>query len=375
MVVLIFITAIVLLVIARHSSDKTLGILAAFIMMFLLVVGNHTNLDWENYAEGYSVELDGHPTEWLYFVLRSWSKSVFGLSYEWFRFFLSLLAFLFMFFAINKYIDTKNEYFCDILLLYIMFPFFWSIPVNRNFIGFAFFLFSVRYLSVFSIRNVLLYLFFIILAGGIQASFLLCILFLAVYALNNDGIISKLFKIGIAALFAVTFFPDSFLGPVQDYMTLIGDDRLRYVEEVQTKYGYFVAIFKQLLLFFAARYGYNIVKQYSNVSKTDASYRFIKTVYLLTIVAFVFCPLYRIQANFTRMINNIIPLIYIQYACVMTVLHKEHGFLLRKRLLKRYSSIVVVIAAFFMILLIIPHWEDIYLPALTDNWILNLIIP
>ena len=387
MIILIFITTIIAILLSREASNKSVGIYAGFVMMILLVSGNHTNLDWENYEAGYKYKLDGHPTEWLYYLLRLWSNDILGLSYYWFRLWLTFFAFIILYFSVRRYIDNKNKYFCDFLILFILFPFFWEIPVHRNFVGFTIFMFSVRFLEEVSIKNLLYYLGFLILAGGIQSSFLLCVFFLLVFTLQKDNLLSRIVKIGILLFFSITFFPDSFLSPVQKFMIHFGDDRLKYVEEVQTRYGYLLSIFKQFIVFCTAWYGYFIVNKHGNISDRDYKYKLIKTIYLLTFIAFIFCPLYRLQGNFTRMINNIVPLLYLEYACVMTLLYgskkyelmtllygsKKYEF--KKIYSSRYTMIIYILSIYFLILLIGSHWSDIFIPALKDNWIIDSTLP
>ncbi len=370
-----FVLTILFLIVSRNQNNKIIGIFAAFLMIVVFIAGNHTNLDYDNYSAGYENLLEGHVLEWGYLTLSAFCNKSLHLSYDYFRLLITFIATAILFLSLRGYLSKYNKYTCDLCLLFIIFPFFWDIPVHRNFLGFPFLVLSLRFLDSFNLKNFILFVGAILLAASFQVSYLLYLPLSLIYLLKNKK--TKWLKGGIFVLFALTFMPGSVLSFMQDMMTSMGDDRMKYVDKVYTKYGYLLNIAEQSFVFIVARYGYKLAQQDLHYKEND-EYRLklfsiIETIYYISMIGFAYCCLYRIQGNFVRLLFNQIPLVYIQYACLKTILSKNSNKMIcHKR--NVYTLLVYIYAVFFFFMVFISHWDDIILPAFSDNWIIDYLI-
>lgn len=371
MVALFFIFAIICLLLFKNSKYNKYFFLLALSMIIILISGNYTNLDYDNYEATYSDQLEGHLLEWGYGGLRQLCNNVLNINYLWFRLLVTTLSSVVLAYGVSNYIPFKSPYYGEFLLLFILFPFFWDIPVHRNYLGFAFFIFSIKYLAVYNIRNLISFLVCILLAASFQAAYLFYIPLIVIYLLRQNNKKAKVIQMMIVALLLLTFIPNSILGLMQNYIQQLGDDRLRYVDSVQTRYGYILNIFQQFIIFSVAKYGYKEVNK--NITEFDNNdnllYHYIETIFYISMVGFAYCSLYRIQGNFTRLLINQVPLVYIEYACVMILLKKNKNNY-KNRL---FSNIIWLYALFFFLQKLYPHMEDIIMPALSDNWFIENI--
>lgn len=374
MIVIYFVISILILLVSRNVENKRIGIFVAFLLIVIIISGNYTNLDYDNYASTYDNQLDGHILEWGYGIFSVFCYNILHVDYGVFRLLITGIACMFFYLGINRYISNTNKYFCDIILLFIIFPFFWDIPVHRNFLGFTFLVFSLRFLEANRFKNILFFFITIILAASFQSLYYFYLPLCLVYFLRNGK--SKWIKIGVFVFFILTFMPGSVISILQNYIEIFGDDRMRYVEGVSTRHGFLLNIAEQAIVFIAARYGYQLALYNKNNvnSKTEKEmFGLIEAVYFISMLGFAYCSLYRIQGNFVRLLYNQIPLVYLQYACVKTLIGNNCDASVINKY-NAYSKLVYIYSIFFYCLVLISHWEDIVQPAFTNNWIIELFV-
>lgn len=369
MIVLFFIIAIIFLLLNYRGKANLFWIIYALSVLTVLNAGNDTNLDWANYNESYYLYDLGHNTEWLYIALKTFSNVKLGLSYEYFRLFITSIAFVLFFFSIKYYIPIKSKYFSQIILLFIIFPFFLNIPIHRNFLSSMVLMFSLRYLDRFSLKNLILFLLTIFVASGIQFTFIAYIILIIVYLLRDNPKVQSVYKYVIFLSLLLMLMPDNIISLVQGIMSSVGEDRNNYTEEIGTRYGYIVFFAEQMLMYLIARNGYKslLESQIPNCYLKD----FVETAMLVTFVCIVFCPLYRVQGNFARLLNNQILIIYLQYGCVSMLSQKYN---LHSKGISQYKIQVWAFSFFFLAyVLLLSHTDDIILRALKDNWIFRFM--
>lgn len=341
-----------------------------YIMFIVFISANYTNLDYENYEATYSNLLVGHTTEWLYTLLRVFFLLKIKCSYDIFRLIITTLGVILFKISIDRYLKN-NKYYYTFLILFLIFPFFWDIPVHRNFLASTLLFFSLRFLEHSSLKNILLFIFTIICAAGIQASFLLYLPLSFVFILKSHekfNLSKKIIYVLIFITFLATFTPGFILSHLQKYLVESGDDRLNYIETIQTNYGYLQSMVEQLSLFYIGHYAYKYIckkGERDHIKNTD--FKIIEISYYIFIVCIMFCPFYRIQGNFVRLLYNQVPILFLQYACILPYCTNNRTVLMFLR------PAVWGICIILSLLVFIPHWNDIILPAFTNNWIIELL--
>lgn len=376
MMVVLFIISMIALLYSTQLKNKSVGIIIAFVFMIILISGDYTNLDYENYIARYNPEVEGNSLEWGFAKLILLFYNTLGIkNYDIFRLITTTLAIFIFYFSINRYISNKNKYFCDIILLFIISPFFWESPVHRNFLSATIFMFSIRFLESYNIKNLIFFVLSIILASSIQTSFYFYMIFVLVYFLRNKKN-SKWIKTFIILLFILTLMPGMIMRTIQSEFINIDDNRGYYWDAISTRYGYILFIAEQFIIFYVARYGYKLTManiKNVNTEKKQSYIGLIESVYYMSILSFSFCVLYRIQANFVRLLINQIPLIYLQYACVKTLIGNHCNICVVNKY-NSYTKLIFCFAILFFILILSNHWNDIITPEFTHNWIIEAIL-
>lgn len=373
MLLFLYISSILsLLFFQKYRFFRGISIFYALIVCCIFIAGNHTNLDYENYAVMYDVFDEGHNNEWLYRLLRLVGVVYLRIDYDHFRLLMTVLILFVLYKSVLHYFPIFEEYLCSFFALFMIFPLIWDILVYRNFCSFVIFVHALRYLEKYSIKNLILYTLCILLAAGIQFSFIVYLLLVSVYWLKNRSSIKKITLVIAMLSSVVTFLPAVLLDYVQKIMFALSENRTSYTSEIGTRYGFVLFWVYQLLYFGLAKYGKNfkdlIICDMFLIESEHRLSHIVDLVYYISIVLFIFCPLYRIQGNFTRLLFNAIPLLYLQYFAVKQLAKNNISY--RSKLVKYKWFIVSVAVLFFIMSVGLKRWEDIIVPAFSDNWIL-----
>ena len=358
----------------RNQQKYLIAVAVAF--MIILIAGNYTNLDYANYQESYSrvLSYSSHAKEWLYSFLKEISYSKLGLNYDIFRLLLTAAGCTIMTLAFSKHI----KYLAPVLMLFLVFPFCYYSTIFRNFLGACLFFYATYFLKELNTRNAVLYGAFIVLASGIHYLFAVYFVFYLCYFMDKTKIQKRIITFAAIASFIIALLPSTLISVAQNGLRLLGDDnRAFYMQSVATHHGYILWWGFQFIFFGIAYYAYKTTRDlqiHSDNEFVQHQIQMVRVVYNMSMISFLFCALYRLQGDFSRLLLNQLPLLFLQYECTREVVRSTANTDAIKNVLRlKWFVIGFAILYFVEIFIVNGLWDAVFMEMMRHNWILELL--
>lgn len=224
-------------------------------------------------------------------------------------------------------------------------------------------IYSIRYLIQDSKYSNLKYLSWNIVAIFIHSS---AILYLPLVFINKNN--KKLIKAVVLFSFLfsiIIFFNGNEIPFIQDIIRLFSDNEyiLSWFDK-KTEYGFFLFWGMHFFSFFMTSISRRIVlKNTVNLESTDV--KFVNLVYWISVIGFIWFPFYMVSIEFTRLMRNLFLLNYISF----TIANKALSV---SRIESKVFYNIFIFAytlCFFIIQIYTPHFEDVVLRILENNYL------
>lgn len=379
----VFITSIVLLLLTPFLKMKQRNRICILVMFVyaILIAGSYTNIDYSNYKLSYDMGTTfvAHEKEWLYHLLKVVSITYLKLDYNGFRLLLAIPSIL-LFASTCKRYTKSYEY---VLILYMIFPLFFDVTAIRNFAAMTILLFSVRYLEEYNIKNAVKFVACMVFASGMHILFTAFFILVVVYFANKSKFVKSVLIAATIAGFIVALMPSSLVSVVSTLLSFVNDDRTSKFIGIATRYGYLLWWGFQIIFVLITSFGKRTMDSLQLITPSNVTEekrvarqkRLVNVVYIISITALLFCPLYRIQANFTRLLKNILPLLYLQCVCVNDLIRCSinSSAVQNRKLL--FNSSVVLFAMLYACEIFFAEglWNSMVIETLSHNWIIEAI--
>lgn len=367
-IIFIFIGIIIISIFYATLYKQKREVCIATILLTILIVlmgGNSDNIDYTIYYNMYNSTFFNKDIG--FGALINISKFI-GLDINYFRLMISIIGLLLIHKSLIKVTSQKYYFF---YLIYFIYPFLFDVVQVRNFLAMSIFIFATTFLIENRLKNKLIYILLIICAASIQKVALVYLLVILVIDFEGN---KKIYKYGL--LFIIVFsiilglnksltlnFITSLAGRYTSVLTGV-DNYL----SVNTNYGWIISWFQQIMNFFIIAQ----IKKCSNLEScviTNEQKRYIKLIYNINLLMFVFLPLYVLDENFTRIFRNVMPLNWIAL-CVVTGQRRMKS-ILRTKSITRYQLIKLISMLFAILLFCLmarDYWESIIINIFTKNW-------
>ena len=350
----------------NNKFDDYLG-LVIMVVLTIIMAHNKNNLDYANYAESYYKLSNLKGAEFCYFVLQYIGRSA-GLSFECFRILIYVIGMFVLWIAIHKIIKQTWIFYS----LYFLFPFFLDVIEIRNYLGLTIFVYAFTILVSGGVLYKIKFVFFILVAAGFHNVYLVFLPF--IFFVNEGCSNYKKIILSVATLLSIIlmlFLPDLTLKFINwCYKIIKGEivegDRTNYLSDIHTRYGYLLILFEQIATFVISYLELQVVsrvpiEEQSIIDRKQK--KFIEIVFWLNFYAFIFCPLYRIHGQFTRIMQNIMLLTHIAFVATLNV-SKNHKSSQLKLIIFSYCLYVLF---FFLYVIIYTHFNDIFIQIFTNK--------
>ena len=151
------------IIVKRRKDGRilTLSFVFLFIILWILIGFNFKNPDYEYYENLFSRATQGvsyHAVETGFWYIVKFAAKI-GVSYSLFLKIYTLIALLLISSSIIKYTEKPSL----VLVLYMCYPFLLDVAQIRHFMAISIFTFSVRYLESYSKKNLIKYIFLIVI--------------------------------------------------------------------------------------------------------------------------------------------------------------------------------------------------------------------
>ena len=199
------------------------------------------------------------------------------------------------------------------LLFYFCYPFILDIAQIRHFMAVAIFIFSIRYLEEFSIKNLIKYCMLVLLAATQHLLALAFFFFILVYVSDNKRVVQISVAFMIFMFVGQRLFINTSL-----YRSILG---MRDAE-IDYSQGISAGMFLQYFLFYAVLLGFCI---YINKIKNGRS----DLLFKISMLSAVFIPLLLIDFQFTMFFRSSIIVVYLYIAngiCSMKKGNNRFGY-------------------------------------------------
>ncbi|WP_288304962.1 EpsG family protein [uncultured Fusobacterium sp.] len=332
-----------------------------FVMCVLIMGLNSFNLDYPNYVWSYHTSVVDD-MEYFYEYLEEIGQ-FFELNYVQFKFFLSLMGLLLMRMIVKKYTNKTWLFYT----LYFLYPFFLDIIENKNFIGTILLTYAISFLSKKEKKNRIIYCFFIILAAGFHNMFILFLPAVFINKINKNKCIRYILKFMVIISIILVFVPGITINIINMLLGSFSSGRTDYFNKVSTNLGFFVMISEQVMAFATSYFEVKTIKKINIRSSINRRrVNLINLVYFFNIYAFVFCPLYRLNGQFMRIMQSMFPIMHISFISTLIV---SKNIVCREKTYFKYIYLFYVVFM-FLCQIIISHYDDIFITTFTNNWLI-----
>lgn len=347
------------------SYIKYNGKIFAFLLMFfawMLYWGNLKNPDYAGYTYLYDQMKYGAP------IIDSRSSEVgyravmklgvlLKLEFSYFIAIITGISYVLIHSTIK---EITNEY-NYIYVLYFMFPLMLDIVQIRNFLAMSIFTYSIRFILKGKQQSDIKYILYILLASLFHYSAILYLPFILIGKKENKKIA---YGVAIFSVFTSVLIiaNDRQIPFMKDVVSIFYDGTyiLNWFDS-KTNWGFLLFWFIQVLSFLLIKYSKTLYYMNNNKLIDSVKYDFIRKVYLINLMAFMFLPFYLLESTFTRLMRNILLLNYTSFAITAKSMKNKNDKL-------SYNMIVFTYTMFiFIVQLYLPYKDSIIEAIFTLN--------
>lgn len=279
-------------------------LVSTFLLYWVLIFGNNNNPDYLIYQRLYQFQSSKDAG---YNLLAKIFNSV-NISYNVFLAIVSFVCLLLIFSTVLRYTNNYSY----IFLLYFAYPLMLDAIQIRNFIVMSIFIFAIRYLEEYSIKNILKYIFLICIASSFQITGLIYLPIVFFVKMDNSKIKKTIFYILIIIGGIFSVFRKSLLNYFGLFVThFIGEERGSTFFEVKTNFGFLLPWFIQIMIIGIVIYSANYIVNNKKNEISKLEFQFIKILKSISLYSILFFPFYMFNMEFVRFSRNIFILYYI----------------------------------------------------------------
>lgn len=273
--------------IATNRRHITLSFIVLFFIGWYLFGANQYSVDIDNYRNlYYRATLGGQSVyEPGFYMLCAFFNEC-GMSFEFFLKIYGSIAFILIGSTIIRYSKHPGM----VMIAFMLYPFLLDCAQIRHFMAYAIFIFAIRYLEQFSIKNIILFVIFIFISISFQITAIAFIIFLLSYISKSK--IAYLCGIAVSGLFIM----GSALKYSGLYIYIMNLRDKGSIYEDSTPLGQLImyCVFYGLISYFAL-----------HIPKTknrDKSYVIDNNVLIrISLLSLIFIPLLTIDFQYTRL--------------------------------------------------------------------------
>lgn len=348
----------------KHSK-----IIAIFLLLFmwLLFWGNTMNPDYDFYANLYldiargAIVFDKVNIEpGLVLIMKL--CSLLGLNYNGFLALTSLCCYLMIHATVKLYCRNYNY----VYLLYFIFPFFLDVIQIRNFIVMSILIYSIKYLYNGTVRDKIICFVLLLIASAFHRISLAYFPILFIDAKKRNLLV---YIIAVCSItFSILFLLNNKEIPLlSSYIErLIGYVKYQAYFQNKARLGSILFCYLQFISFMMVLFSRRLCLKCTHESHNVIIYRYVRLLYYVNLLSFIYLPFLILNVNFTRLIRNITLLNYIVFANTNSIISKSEVKLL-------YNICVLILVLSYFVILILPQKEEIIKSIMFDNIFYNLI--
>ena len=343
------------IIVKRRKDGRilTVSFVFLFIILWILIGFNFKNPDYEYYENLFSRATQGvsyHAVETGFWYIVKFAAKI-GVSYSLFLKIYTLIALLLISSSIIKYTEKPSL----VLVLYMCYPFLLDVAQIRHFMAISIFTFSVRYLESYSKKNLIKYIFLIVIAASQQIMAIAFLAYLLVYLIDQKKAAKIAIMLTIINMFGCKYILQTSL--VQKIFSL-RDKTVDYASGYSNSQLFMYACFYGILIILCV-----FLQKINNVDKTNRSF-----LYKICMYSTLFIPFLMIDFQYTRLFRGSILVIYI------FITQQIYS-------LKKSDKLIVTIGLLFIMILVAiklfgkgsGYFETLTMPIFQNNEILYFL--
>lgn len=365
-VLLNFINAII------KNNAKSIAYLM-LILLLLVMSFSYNNADFESYRDLYegtrffNYDFDPYGANWFGyssdygFTILSKIFLELGIEYEVFRFFFMAVGLLLMYLSVRKFVENLSGFY----LVYFFFPFFMDVIQIRNFLIASILTYALTFLMENNRYSKIKYIVCLVIAISIHKIAIVYLPFAFIFNLSKNNVFRKIYfmLIGIALLMPLYggFLKENlgFLGEVAQYEYA---SQLDLYTHTEMNYGYLVYWFYTVCVILIMKY---IFKKFHYAKASIEITTYMNVIYQMCLYMCLFLPLFAINGEFSRILRNVLPSIYIVVILALEKIKNGNS----KKIILLCFGLTIIFYAYFDLYRTQISIESI----LEDNYLFNLI--
>lgn len=345
-----------------------------FTVVYLIIMmgGTLENPDSEIYANIY--QRDFFDKDIGFGILINALKSL-GFSLNVSRLIIAVIGMMLINQTAKKFLKNTTYFY----ILYGIYPFLFDVVQVRNFLAMSLFIYAVPFLAQNKKTGKLKYISLVLIAASMQKIALLYLPVIFLRNLQKKKFVKYLLISLIVCVVLVGFNRAFLINFINTYMSALAEDLmgLENYLDVSTRYGWVLLWAQQFGNFGLVLWANKIIKRKIEVVETNRSYYekvlpFTELIYNINLYMFMFLPLFMIDATFTRIIRNVMPLNTIVFCItIYLLLHKNR---LAINNFKFVFATLVYHSYLLYLLCSGTYWDTIVVPIFTNNWVWNQLM-
>lgn len=354
--ILMFSAEIYLLERTLGKSKHGLSAIVLIILIFLLLAGNYENADTYNYEVEYNENLSEYGIVftgyWGYYLLTVLGKAL-SINYFHFRFIVYGMGLFILFMAFNRL--NINQY--ASLLLYMLFPMIIDSTQTKNFVAMALITLAITFLISGKIRDKIVFLALIILAGGFHP---ICYVYFPLVVCDSKKVQVRyalpiiVFSLIFANGFMISFLSNYILAHLDGFLASRASEF--FSSRVGGQWVKFSATAVVVILVYSMRRA--ILR--SSESTIDEK-RFSNIVMYCALFSLTFLPFYFLRSDFSRLLRNFFPAFHMLFIMFLGAGNKTSVRPGKEEfMLEVTPSKLLIIIVYFLLIAYMFYW-DIYL--------------
>ncbi|MBQ6960128.1 MAG: EpsG family protein [Clostridia bacterium] len=354
--ILMFSAEIYLLERTLGKSKHGLSAIVLIILIFLLLAGNYENADTYNYEVEYNENLSEYGIVftgyWGYYLLTVLGKAL-SINYFHFRFIVYGIGLFILFMAFNRL--NINQY--ASLLLYMLFPMIIDSTQTKNFVAMALITLAITFLISGKIRDKIVFLALIILAGGFHP---ICYVYFPLVVCDSKKVQVRfvlpivLFALVFANRFSISILSNYILAHLDGFLASRASEF--FSSRVGGQWVKFSATAVVVILVYSMRKAI-----LSSSHSTSEEKRFSNIVMYCALFSLSFLPLYFLQSEFARLLRVFFPAFHMLFIMFLGTRNKTSVRQGEKAFAAVFTpSELLIITVYFLLIVYMFYW-DIYI--------------
>ena len=354
-------------VIAMHfipQKGKKLLYVLFFVLLLLFMGGSGYKPDYDIYYRMYNGDWPLNKLEFAFNTMINIGHLLY-LNYNGFYFLMTFLGLVLLFYSSYKIIGV-SPLFC---LFYLIWPFFLDIVQIRNLLAMAFLFLAFTRLLTEKKYCKLEYIIFIILGAGFQTIALAYLPFAFIKKLERKKFLSLVLIVTVLLMILVSF-NTALIGELIDRFSFLinYDNRFGRYTNRMVEIGYIFNWCLQVSNVMFTLWSKKIINK-NAVSTNEKNKNIVNFVLYANVFMFIYCPVYRLDSNFTRLMRNLMPINYISFIISYLSFPKINKYHIQTEKFLYIMFYFIYIFIIVVVQLIIPHKVTIIEAVFNNRWL------